>query len=711
MIIIRTDLKHLPFHYYYAGVYQGEVQFKEERIMHAIVEPRQRTQMNENILSEGLSSNLPFKQIHEHLDLFANAKWEGERVVLPNGFHYERYKPYQAVIKGKKQEGIVWALRNETALDVITVEGILVAFICPHRHGMEILVQPGYEDLTPLVAYRNPQLSQPEYGVNDMGTYMVPMKDGTRLATDVYLPEGKTGIEAFPTILVRTCYDRSNKKGFLMHWVNKGYAVVNQDVRGRADSEGELVPFYYERDDGKETIDWIIAQAWSNGDVGIWGASYLGYVAIAAATSGHPNLKAVVDEVNVGSPFTDTVRRGGAVCSWPLLSWTLAQSVGNRTDFSIFAGESVDVETVVDARPIREIPQQVIGKRSGPWDLWSQHPEYDDFWRNCTLTERGDQIQAPVFVISGWYDGDGPGVSETWRMLTEHDVPHRKIWLGPWEHNPNRARDFRGTRFSHDAVVYDYDIKVMSWFDRFLKGMENGIEQEPRATYYVVGNNEWRTSEDWTPVEATITPLYLGGEGHANSSFGDGLLHYQPIERAKTDTFVYNPKYPVAYSGEREPENMAQHELRQDILVYTSEKLEEDMIVAGELSAEIYAASTATDTDWVVTLTDVDEDGNSLRLSDYIVRAKYRKGLDQAALLTPNQVERYDIYMQNIAHTFRKGHRLRFTITSSNKFVVFPNSNTGENPYDEQEAMIAKQTVYHSPKYPSHIRVPVINKR
>ncbi|RKP50000.1 CocE/NonD family hydrolase [Cohnella endophytica] len=701
----------MKFRFYCAGVYEGTIRFDGEQIMHAKVDSRRRTQMQENVLSAQATYAMPFKHIKQSLQHYVSSDTWGEHlseIVLGNGDLYRRHIRYTADIDGTERTSQVWARAKETALDVVTLDGSLIAFVVPNRYGMEVLVFEGYEELTPLTAYDDPRLSKPAYGVEELGTDLVPMRDGIRLATDVYLPEGRQPGQKLPTILVRTCYDRNLRKESFKRWANKGYAVVNQDVRGRADSEGELVPFYYERDDSSDTIDWIVAQDWSDGKVGMWGASYLGYIVTAASTSGHPNLKAVVNEVNVGSPFVDTVRKGGTVCSWPLLCWTLAQSVGTRTDFDIFAGKTVSPEKAVDARPIRDIPRQMIGKTSGPWDLWSEHPEYDDFWRNCTFTEKGDQVRVPMFVISGWYDGDSAGVSETWRMLTKHDVPNRKIWLGPWEHGPNRARELQGVSFGNDAVVYDYDVSVLRWFDRFLKDVRNGIEQEPRATYYVVGANEWRTSNDWTPIEAKIESFYLGSDGYANSSNGNGTLTIIAPTGAESDTFVYNPEDPVASSGEREPENMRKHELRSDILVYTGDRLQEDLTVAGELSCELYASSTAVDTDWVVTLSDVDEQGNSIRLSDYIVRAKYRNGLDKPELLTPGKAEKYEIFMQNIAHRFRRGHRIRFTVTSSSKFVSFPNTNTGLNPYDDPSPIVARQTILHSERYPSCVKLPII---
>ncbi|MCL5116321.1 MAG: CocE/NonD family hydrolase [Firmicutes bacterium] len=712
----QNTLYGVPFHFYCAGVYTGRITIFDDRVLLAPVEMRQRTQLQDEALPAGAPYAMPFEALKATLPVYSRAEWSGERVVLENGAEYEAHTVYQATVDGVETRSQVWAFRGDTALDVVTVDGQVAAFLRPYRYGLEVLVKPGMEDLTPLRLYADPNLSQPRYGVNVLGTFLVPMRDGVKLATDVYLPEGVAAEAKLSTILVRTCYDRRRNQAAFMRWANRGYAVVNQDVRGRSDSEGELVPFYYERDDGSDTMDWIAAQSWSDGRVGVWGASYLGYVAVAAATSGNPHLKAVVDEVNVGSPFVDTVRRGGTVCSWPLLSWTLAQSVGNRTDFSIFAGETVDPDRVVDMRPIGAIPQQAIGRRSGPWDIWSQHPDYDDFWRECTFTERGAAVTAPMLVISGWYDGDSAGVSETWRMLSQHNVPNRKIWLGPWEHSPNRARDLMGVSFSNDAVVYHYDIEVLRWFDRFLKDMRNGIEEEPRARYYVVGENRWRASADWPPVESRRVPVYLRSGGRANSRLGDGRLvsaafaSQEPLPEAAYDEFLYNPEDPVSDSGERDPENLRQYELRNDMLVYTSDPLAKPLTVAGELSAEIYAASSATDTDWVVTLSDVDQAGNSLRLSSYIVRARYRKGVDQPALLTPGQVERYDIFLPNIGHCFLPQHRIRVSITSSSRMVAFPNTNTGLNPYDDSKPVVARQTIYHTAQYPSHIKLPVLSE-
>ncbi len=707
----QGGLFETAFAFYCAGVYTGRVRFRPDGVRLAGVDLRQRTQLQEDWVLESAPYALKLTELQKHLRDYDEAEWSGDDVRLAHGARFIPSAELEGSKDGHAATAQLWARRDDTAVDVVTLDGRVIAFVMPYRYGMEVLVKEGLESLTPLTVYDDPQLSKPLYGVNHLGTFLVPMRDGVRLATDVYLPEGAAPATPFPTILVRTCYDRQRNQQAFMRWANRGYAVVNQDVRGRSDSEGDLVPFYYERDDGSDTMDWIADQPWSNGSIGTWGASYLGYVAVAGATSGNPHLKAVVDEVNVGSPFVDTVRRGGTLCSWPLLSWTLAQSVSNRTDFDVFGGITVSPQEAVDARPITDIPRQMIGKNSGPWDIWSEHPDYDEFWRNCTFTERGHQVHAPMLVISGWFDGDSAGVSETWRMLTEHDVPHRKIWLGAWEHNPNRARDLGPLHFSNDAVVYHYDVQVLRWFDRFLKEIPNGIEGEPRAAFYVMGENRWRESRDWPPVEARIMEWRLGSGGHANSRLGDGRLFPEGEDGYgdTSDTFLYDPADPVSDSGERHPDNLRDLELRSDLLVYTSEPLSRDLTIAGELSADLYLASSAVDTDWALTLTCVDPEGNSLRLSSYIVRAQYRHGADRRQLLVPGQVEPYHIFLPNMAATIPAGHRIRLSVTSSSKMVAFPNTNTGLNPYADPTPITAQQTLYHTPEFPSRLNLPVLD--
>lgn len=229
---MTTYLNTTTFNFYCSGIYSGKIHFTEQQIMFAKVDPRRRTQMQENVLDSQFKTVLPFQKIHKHMDAYAKAEWVNDEVVLSNGDLYEKHIQYQAVIDGREQTSQVWALRKETALDIVTLDGEIIAFLTPNRYGIELIVKAGYEKLTPLVVYDDPLLSKPEYGVNDLGTDLIPMRDGVRLATDVFLPEGIQPGTKLPTILVRTCYDRNGKKRFLcdgptkvMQWCHRTLEV------------------------------------------------------------------------------------------------------------------------------------------------------------------------------------------------------------------------------------------------------------------------------------------------------------------------------------------------------------------------------------------------------------------------------------------------------------------------------------------------------
>lgn len=712
---MTTDQKNsLTFNHYRSGVYEGRFVFGEERLLWLGVDPQTRMQLKRIPFDKAMKESLfDLPALHAGLAGFLAADWSGDTVVLEDGARYNRYREYPGTVDGAAATGVLWARRGEPPImDVVTVEGRVVAFVMPGRISSELLVLGGHENITPFVKYQDPLLSKAEYGIRPLGNVAVRTRDGTDLATEVFLPAGGSPGQRFPTIVVRTCYGKARDLPRCTHWVNRGYAFVIQDVRGRSDSDGELVPFYHEREDARDLFDWIALQEWSDGNIGMWGASYLGYTTTAAATTGHPNLKTAISEVNVGSPFYfDTVRRGGAVCSWPLLSWTLGQSVSNRTDFEVFSGKAVDPEKVVRMRPIRDIPTQAIGKRSGPWDIWAEHYRYDEFWRHCDNGEHAENIKVPMLILSGWHDGDALGVQETWRFLTEHDVPGRRIIIGPWPHALNAFRDCGELAYGDDAIDYDFDTRTIRWFDRYLKGVQNGEDEQPRATYYLGGKgaNEWRTSDDWSPREAELVELYLSSDGDANSMHGGGRLLTAPAPGGGSDTYVYDPNNVASGDGQFLPSVLNELQSRQDYLVYDTAVLTEDVAVAGNLSARFFAASSAVDTDFFVTVSDVDEHGVARKVSTNGVRAEFRKWPAVAsAPLTPGSVEEYGLYLHFAGHVFQAGHRIRVDICSADYLTFFPNTNTGVDPYADPAPVVAQQHVHHGTKWPSCVRLPVL---
>lgn len=702
------------FSHYRTGVYEGKFAFDKKGLQWHAVDPQTRVELKRIPFQANMKESLfDFLKLYENLAHYANACWQGEKVTLANGKRYNRHLSYIGLVGGRKVTAQLWAQRGEPpVMDVVTLDEEIIAFVMPGRISSEMLILEGHEDVTPLTKYKNPLLSKAEYGIRPLGNHWVSTRDGVNLATEVFLPAGAKPGQKFPAIVVRTCYGKSRDIHRCTHWVNRGYAFVIQDVRGRSDSDGELVPFYHEREDAFDLFSWIAAQEWSDGNIGMWGASYLGYTTTAAATSGHPNLKTAISEVNVGSPFfMDTVRRGGAVCSWPLLCWTLGQSVSNRVDYEVFKGATVDPEQAVKIRPITEIPTETIGKRSGPWDIWAKHYHYDEFWQHCDNTAHGKNIKIPMLIQSGWHDGDALGVQETWRILTANDTPKRRIIIGPWPHQLNAFRDCRDLEYGDNAIDYDYDTRIIRWFDRYLKGIANGEDKEPRATYYLggKGENQWHHSADWSPVESTLTELYFHSEGRANSMQGDGRLLTKPAQGHAFDSYVYDPENSARTDSSFEPVELNALHSRQDFLVYDSPVLKEPVAVAGNISTEFYASSSAVDTDFFVCISDVDEKGIARQISKNGIRAEFRKWPEvPSALLTPGQVEKYHIYLHFAGYVFQPGHKIRVDISSADYITFFPNTNSGINPYTDPEPVIATQKIYHGKDYPSCVRVPIL---
>ncbi len=704
----------ITFNHYRSGVYEGQFVFGGSELLWLGIDPQTRMHLKRILFDKGMKESLfDLPALHANFAALSSAAWSGETVTLPNGTRYNRYLAFPGTVDGREATGQLWAMRGEPPImDVVTVAGTVVAFVMPGRISSEMLILEGHESVTPFTKYADPVLSKAEYGIRPLGNEAVRTRDGVDLATEVFLPAGGRPGQRFPAIVVRTCYGKARDLHRCTHWVNRGYAFVIQDVRGRSDSDGELVPFYHEREDARDLFDWIAAQEWSDGNIGMWGASYLGYTTTAAATTGHPNLKTAISEVNVGSPFYyDTVRRGGAVCSWPLLCWTLGQSVSNRTDFDVFGGKTVDPEKVVRMRPLLDIPTQAIGKRSGPWDMWAEHYQYDEFWRHCDNGAHAHDLKVPMLILSGWHDGDALGVQETWRFLTEHDVPGRRIIIGPWPHGLNAFRDCMDLAYGDNAIDYDFDTRTIRWFDRYLKGVANGEDEKPRATYYLGGEgaNEWRTSDDWNPAEAQLVELYLDSDGGANSMHGNGRLVTTPTPGDRFDTYVYDPSNVASGDGQFTPSVLNPQQSRQDYLVYETGVLKQNVAVAGNLSARFFAASSAVDTDFFVTVSDVDEKGVARKVSTNGIRAEFRNWpAVPSALLTPGSVEAYELYLHFAGHVFEAGHKIRVDICSADYMTFFPNTNTGVDPFTDPEPVVATQRVHHGADWPSCVRLPVL---
>ncbi|PIE55255.1 MAG: hydrolase [Dethiosulfovibrio peptidovorans] len=649
---------------------------------------------------DAVFSEFPIRKLARHLGDLEAFPWEGRaEAKLGYGALFHRY----CEICDGKDSSTIWVERRaKNPVDIVLFSGKLIGFVTMRRDGCLMLIEKGRERLTPLKAYRDEALSPANHDVKCAGTLQVPMRDGVKLASELYLPSGLRQGERVPTILLRTPYGRIASAEPELRFVFRGYALVAQDCRGRGDSEGEWVPNIHECEDGSDTLDWIAEQEWSDGQVGMIGGSYGGYVQWAAAASGNPHLKAIVSLVTSGSPFIDNPRKGGALMSG-ILAWCMlvSEKISNPE-----AMMRTDWEEVITHRPVKEIPEKVLGRSIPFWDEWLRHSDNDAFWQKADWTLHNHRIDVPSLIVSGWFDDDGQGSSQAWDMMKKQGGSVCRMILGPWYHKANTTRDIHNVPFGDNAILYDMDIIYLRWFDHYLKEIWNGIDREAAVRYYLVGDNVWKEADTWPPERTRLVPLYFREKG--------SLSFDVPGKGEKPDRYTFDPNDPAPHVidiSENElnvPENYSEVEKRSDILLYTTETLEEDIAIAGDLYATLHAASSGKDTDWIVRVTDVDTQGNSIRIAGGILRARYRNGFDKAEFISPGKAEKYMLRLTRVGHVFKRGHKIRVQVTSGAKNLAFPNCNTGEDPAFAVKFVTAEQTIYHQKGCESFIELPIL---
>lgn len=709
------------FALYKSGIHVWDLVFAEDNIMRREKDVYSGEWSEYEALTDkdtamgSIAGDIPIYEINSILGELGSVNWSGSNsITLKNGKRYERYKSFQGKAEGLNKEAFVWAeCDGDPPLDLMIENGRVIGFICMAGDRSSILVKHGCEQLSPLNYWNEELISKPIYTVKHLGNFMVPMKDGVKLSTDIWLPSEIYGKKKVPAIFIRTPYGRMLFMKASIKYVQMGYALVIQDVRGRGDSEGMFQPFINEMEDGDAAITWISEQPWSDGGVGTIGGSYGGFVQWAAAASGNPNLKAMVSFVTAGTPFVDCIRKGGCYMSG-ILAW-IALTSGKTANIN--AANRSDWDEIINIRPIKDIPEKVFGAKVGYWDEWIEHESNDEYWKKADWESKGEKINVPTLSVSGWFDDDSAGSTQGWNVVKKYKRENQKLILGPWRHQFNTARNLKGMPLGIDAIRYDMDLLVVKWFDRYLKGIKNGIEKEPAVDYYILGDNKWIKSETWPPQDVQSVNLYFGSSGNAGQDIDDGRLNPEHGRSQKQyDEYAYDPKDPAVHMADLSenefslPANYREVEKRSDVLTYSSAPMKKDLTVAGDMCAVIYASSSAKDTDWVVRVTDVDEEGNSMRISDGLIKAKYRDSFEKPELLCPDKVYEYRIGLLKTAYTFKKGHRIRVQVTSSAKYLTFPNHNTGSEAGKDTEYIVANQKIYHSGEYRSRIEIPVLNE-
>ena len=513
----------------------------------------------------------------------------------------------------------------------------------------------------------------------------VPMRDGVRLSTNVFHP---SGAGRAPAILVRTPYGKGRALSSTYRvFLNNGYVVVIQDVRGRGDSEGVFRPLDQEVPDGHDTLDWIGSQRWSNGRVAMVGGSYLGIVQWKAAISGNPYLKAISPAVSGCDDYEDRFySKGGAMKLGHRLMW-LAENL-RAPGFS-----PPDFQKYVLHLPLRTADRAAAGHAIDMFQEALDHPSYDFFWRSISTREQLEKVRVPVLAFGGWYDPFVENDLEAFlRLRSLGREAH--IVIGPWAHNTSSR--FPGFDFGPDA---DLPIRrlQLEWFDRWLQPRETPGNVPP-ARVFLMGVNRWRDEQEWPPERTRSVPWYLAGGGRLSEAGPTG---------SKADRFVYDPRKPVPTMGGAlccdpkifpwGPMDQRPVEKRADVLLFTSALLGRNVPVLGPVKITLFVSTTAPDTDFTAKLVDMYPDGRAVNLTDGILRLRYRESLQRPRAARPGEVYQITIDAGVTGNVFRAGHRIRLEISSSNFPHYDRNPNTGKPVADETKPRPATQTVYHDP--------------
>jgi putative CocE/NonD family hydrolase len=565
---------------------------------------------------------------------------------------------------------------------------------------------------------------------------MVPMRDGVRLATDVYRP-AMAG--QWPVLLTRVPYNKDlrfpmpqfrEKRVFLElnldveRAVQAGYVVIAQDTRGRYASEGEFIPLRHEETDGADTIAWAAGQPWSTGKVGMFGISYQGVTQQQAASTHPAALQAIAPAQCPAATFRPY--QGGAFLLNVALTMTLMQLVAGDVQRRLRLGHATtaEFEEVLQAqhtiqalshqRPLIEIA--LLQKYAPYYQEWLTHPDDDAYWQALVPETFYEQNMVPALTIAGWFDLFLTEDLAYYQQMKQRAGSsrarqHQHLIIGPWSHG--------NFQFGFEASATKERLTDMQirWYDSWLKGIDNRIAQDKPVHLFVMGTNVWREEDAWPLPDTRYRSYYLHSSGHANSAAGDGTLSPEPAGQEPEDSYCYDPQHPVptvggAILGLAGPCDQRQVEAREDVLCYTTPPLTHPLEVTGPIELVLYVSSSAVDTDFTGKLVDVSPDGRAENLTDGILRARYRDSLARPTLMEPGQVYALHLDLGATAKVFRAGHRIRLDISSSNFPRFDRNTNTGGiiAAESEEACLQAINRVHHSEVFPSHLVLPLIER-
>ncbi|HEX4424084.1 MAG TPA: CocE/NonD family hydrolase [Terriglobales bacterium] len=554
------------------------------------------------------------------------------------------------------------------------------------------------------------------------------MRDGVTLHSDVYRPKADG---QFPVLLQRTPYNKSGAAGFGLKAAARGYVVIVQDVRGRFESEGEWYTFKHESDDGYDSVEWAAALPYSNGKVGMFGGSYVGATQMLAAIAHPPHLAGICPVVTASNYHENWTYQGGAFEQWFNQSWTsgLAINTAERAVQNNANALGGIWKLPLANYPLFNFPDPSAAPVSmqslAPYYLdWLAHPDYDDYWKPISIEEHFSDITIPVLTVAAWYDLFQGGSLRNYLGIKSHGGSeaarkgqHLLMAIGG---HAGSGRKIGDVDFGPAAAEFDEDEVTLKWYDYLFKGVQNEFAGKP-VKIFVMGVNHWREEDDWPLARAQSTKYFLHAAKGAASLRGDGSLSTVSPRSESADHYLYDPSNPAPTMGgplccdgshmPPGPRDQRAVEARDDVLIYTTPAFAQDTEVTGPVSLEVFAQSSAVDTDFTAKLVDVGPDGFAQNLTEGILRARYRNSQERPELMNPGQIYKLTIDLWSTSNVFLKGHSLRLEVSSSNFPRFDRNLNTGATQASAQKYVSATNTIYHDAEHPSALILPMVKSQ
>ncbi|NIT61705.1 MAG: CocE/NonD family hydrolase [Aliifodinibius sp.] len=546
---------------------------------------------------------------------------------------------------------------------------------------------------------------------------MIPMQDGIQLATDLYFPSEADN--SYPAILIRTPYNKNFLEEYGIYYSMRGYVVAIQDVRGRFSSEGDWVPFLNEGQDGYDSVEWLAAQGWCTGKIGMLGGSYSGSVQFLTAIKRPPHLSTIIPNIAPAMPFENLPYDGGVLLlGWGIRWVDLVENArtGLELQQKLMASIRNDWFTPLLDLPVIDLDRKIVGKEIAYWRDWIQHNTHDSYWEPLNYLEELASLDLPVFLQSGWFDNGNRGTKLAYAQLKKGGNPNVRMIIGPWSHSDRGGRYLEGQDMGPEADINMFDL-YRNWFDFWLKNADNKIMDEPPVQCYLMRSNYWLRGNKYPLTNTSLRNYYLDSESNTAGQVTKGILRPAlPDDSNSYDSFSYNPASPTpsvyAYLKRNQLEQY-QHQIasRNDVLIYETPVLKKALAIAGPISLVLYASSSAKDTDWSATLYGLNEmnEPYPLGMTFGMVRARFRSSRSVPVLLEPGQIYEYIIDLSHTAVTMPVGHRLRLEIASASFPEYSRNLNTGGHNEMDSTYVVADQKIYHSRQFPSHLVLPVIN--